>query len=74
MADENTALDSRRDQGEDYNYAIFTGQGDFAGFMGRPHVGEKAPDCVLTALDGEQVALSSLWRQGHLVVEFGSYT
>lgn len=61
----------------EYNYAVFTGdesQGDFAAFMGRPHVGEKMPDGVLTRLDGgEPVALASLWRDSHLVLEFGSY-
>lgn len=61
----------------EYNYADFIGdesQGDFAAFMGSPHVGDKMPDGVLTRLDdGEPVALSSLWRESHLVVEFGSY-
>ena len=61
----------------EYNYADFTGdesQGDFAGFMGSPHVGEKMPDGMLTRLDdGELVTLSSLWQTSHLVLEFGSY-
>jgi hypothetical protein len=62
---------------DSYNYADFTGdesQGDFAAFMGAPHVGEKMPDGTLTRLDdGAAVALSSLWREQHLIIEFGSY-
>jgi hypothetical protein len=42
--------------------------------MGPPHVGERAPDGALTDLDGATVALSSLWRDAHLMIEFGSYT
>jgi hypothetical protein len=59
----------------DYNYAVFTGAEDFAGFMGQPHVGERAPDITLTDLEsGALVALAELWRERHLVLEFGSYT
>jgi hypothetical protein len=57
-----------------YNYAIFRGEEDFGAFAGRPHVGERALDITLTDLDGNAVALSSLWRANHLVLEFGSYT
>ncbi len=57
-----------------YNYAVFEGQGEFDAFMGPPHVGERAPDCALTDLDGNGVALSALWRERHVVMEFGSYT
>jgi hypothetical protein len=57
-----------------YNYAIFRGEEDFDAFAGRPHAGERAPDIMLTGLDGNEVALSSLWRANHLVLEFGSYT
>jgi hypothetical protein len=57
-----------------YNYAIFRGEEDFDAFAGRPHAGERAPDIILTDLDGNEVALSSLWRANHLVLEFGSYT
>jgi hypothetical protein len=62
--------------GADYNYANFRGEEDFAGFMGRLHAGERAPDAALTDLDApsETVTLSSLWRERHLVLEFGSYT
>ncbi len=59
---------------DDYNYSVFEGQGEFDAFMGPPHVGEKAPDCALTDLDGSRVALSDLWRTSHIVMEFGSYT
>jgi len=57
-----------------YNYAIFRGEEDFDAFAGRPHAGERASDITLTDLDGNVVALSSLWRANHLVLEFGSYT
>jgi hypothetical protein len=57
-----------------YNYAIFRGEEDFDAFAGRPHAGERALDITLTDLDGNTVALSSLWRANHLVLEFGSYT
>lgn len=73
---EDTTEDKTRMAAE-YNYADFTGdesQGDFAGYMESPHVGEKMPEGVLTRLDdGEPVALSSLWQTSHLVIEFGSY-
>ncbi len=62
------------DQIAAYNYAIFRGEEDFDAFAGRPHAGERAPDIALTDLDGNAVALSSLWRANHLVLEFGSYT
>ena len=63
--------------GDGYNYAVFDGgdaQGDFQAFMGAPHVGEPAPDCALTDLDGAEVTLASLWRASHVMLEFGSYT
>ncbi|MBF6590229.1 MAG: hypothetical protein IVW57_06810 [Ktedonobacterales bacterium] len=58
----------------EYNYAIFRGEEDFEAFMGPPHTGTRAPDGLLTDLEGHEVTLSSLWREGHLVIEFGSYT
>ncbi len=63
-------------EGADYNYAIFRGEEDFEAFTGHPHVGERALDAALTDLDApeEPVSLSSLWRERHLVLEFGSYT
>ncbi len=59
-----------------YNYPIFEGQDDldFDGFSRLIHPGEKAPDAVLTDLEGAQVTLSSLWQEHHLMLEFGSYT
>jgi hypothetical protein len=60
-----------------YNYPSFDGspaQGDFDAFTGAPHVGERAPDATLTALDGATVPLASLWSGSHLMLEFGSYT
>ena len=57
-----------------YNYTIFRGEEDFDAFARRPHAGERAPDVTLTDLDGNAVALSSLWRANYLVLEFGSYT
>ena len=62
------------DQIAAYNYAIFRGEEDFDAFAGRPYAGEYAPDITLTDLDGNAVALSSLWRANHLALEFGSYT
>ena len=66
--------DARDDEVTAYNYAIFRGEEDFDAFAGRPHAGARAPDIMLTDLDGNAVALSSLWRANHLVLEFGSYT
>jgi hypothetical protein len=57
-----------------YNYAVFRGEEDFEAFAGHPHVGERAPDCTLVDLDGQPVSLAALWRERHLVLEFGSYT
>ncbi len=58
----------------DYNYAIFRGEEDFDAFTGHPHVGERAQDATPTDLEGQPVSLASLWRERHLVLEFGSYT
>ena len=58
----------------EYNYAVFRGEEDFDAFMGPPHVGQRAPDGHLTDLTGATVALADLWRQSHLMLEFGSYT
>lgn len=57
-----------------YNYAVFQDDVDWDSFQSRLHAGEKAPDFTLTDLDGNAVSLSSLWRAGHLMIEFGSYT
>lgn len=73
--------DVREDQmpiggvGDDYNYATFRGQEDFVGLARAHHVGERAPDAILTRLDdGDEVRLSDLWRDGHVILEFGSFT
>jgi len=76
MPDEDTSA-PQRTKADSYNYPIFYGtpdQGDFDAFVGPPHVGERAPDCALTDLDGSEITLSSLWRTSHQVIEFGSYT
>jgi hypothetical protein len=60
-----------------YNYASFDGspaQGDFDAFPGTPRVGTRAPDATLTTLEGDSIALASLWSGSHLMLEFGSYT
>jgi hypothetical protein len=63
------------DTNDDYNYAIFRGQEDFAGLARAHHVGERAPDATLTRLDdGGAVRLSDLWRAGNVILEFGSYS
>ena len=64
---------------EEYNYRSFPLDLDgsyFKGFRdGAPRPGQPAPDGELTnAMTGERVKLSDLWRQGHLVIEFGSIT
>ena len=62
----------------EYNYASFpltmSGE-DFAGFPGLMKVGQSAPDGELVnAADSRTVKLSDYWRDGPLVVEFGSIT
>ena len=63
---------------EEYNYGTFplnmTGEGftDFPDFL---HVGQKAPDGeLLDVATGQTVRLSDYWREGPLMVEFGSIT
>ena len=64
-----------------YNYDRFdlyveTGEDEreFGAFPNALHAGERAPDGVLTALDGETVRLADLWRSSGVVLEFGSFT
>jgi hypothetical protein len=64
-----------------YNYAIFppVGGGDrFGDFAEHLKVGAEAPDGELALLgpdqETERVRLSGYWRDGDLVVEFGSVT
>lgn len=64
--------DSHQDE---YNYRIFNGQGDFEQFGTICPVGTSAPDFAAIQLEtGQAVRLSDYWRQGDLVVEFGSFT
>jgi hypothetical protein len=64
-----------------YNYAVFPPASDrnhFADFADHLKVGAEAPDGELVRLgpgdDTERVRLSDYWRDGNLVVEFGSVT
>lgn len=67
--------DQRDSTSQPYNYAIFRGDAeDWEAFTGHPHVGERAPDATLAGLDGASVRLADLWRETHLLLEFGSYT
>ena len=62
----------------DYNYPSFPLEmdgDDFANFPNVLKVGGPAPDGELTnASDGSRVRLSDYWRNGPLVIEFGSIT
>jgi hypothetical protein len=65
-----------------YNYERFDAyvadggeEADFSAFPNSLHVGDAAPDAVLTALDsGRQERLSDRWRTKTVVMEFGSFT
>lgn len=60
-----------------YNYDEFVGEkvDRWLNFDASPPVGEPAPDFPLTALDGETVHLSDVWRSAtYTIVEFGSFT
>lgn len=63
---------------DEYNYSVFDMQREVAPFESFPdnlHVGQRAPSFELEGLnDGSAVALKDLWRDGFLVVEFGSFT
>lgn len=65
----------------EYNYERFDryvesgeDEREFARFPNALHAGERAPDGELTAPGGGRVALSALWRDRGLVLEFGSFT
>ncbi len=60
---------------EEYNYSVFEGKEDFAGFRTLLQVGSLAPDFPATLLEtGETVKLSDYWREQDVVIEFGSHT
>jgi hypothetical protein len=62
----------------DYNYKDFDMAREmppFDEFRTRLFVGEKAPDFPLEDLDScDTVQLSSLWKKGPAIIEFGSLT
>lgn len=62
----------------DYNYETFPldlDMHDFHAFPEALKVGDRAPGGDLVdAATGQPVKLSSLWRSGPLVIEFGSIT
>ena len=63
----------------EYNYEHFTPElmrsDDFHAFRNVRCVGDEAPDgVVVDASTAEEVQLSSLWRQKHVVIEFVSMT
>ncbi len=64
-----------------YNYATFDGyvapgaeQREFSAWPDLLHAGESVPEIAGTLLDGDQLALSSVWKRSTVVVEFGSFT
>ena len=63
---------------EEYNYRTFPltmSAGEFTDFPEFLHVGQKAPDGELVdVVTGKAVRLSDYWRNGPLVLEFGSIT
>jgi hypothetical protein len=64
-----------------YNYETFDGyvasgaeQREFGAWPSLLHAGEPAPEIAGVLLDGDQIALSSVWKRRTVVVEFGSFT
>ena len=59
-----------------YNYEAFNGgESDFMAFRSKLPVGAPAPDFTAVALDsGEKVQLRDYWKEGDVVIEFGSLT
>lgn len=73
--------DPYRETVADYNYEHFDAyvesgedEREFGAFTGMLHAGERAPDGLLTRLDGDETRLSELWAERGLVLEFGSFT
>lgn len=62
----------------EYNYESFPldmDMEDFHAFPGLLSVGQRAPAAeLIDAASGESVRLSSFWRSGPVVIEFGSIT
>jgi len=60
---------------EEYNYSVFEGKEDFAGFRTHLQVGSPAADFPATELQSvKTVKLSDYWREQDVVIEFGSHT
>jgi hypothetical protein len=63
---------------DSYNYSVFDMAATdpwFADFSNRLHVGERAPSFAVEELaSGESVAMKSLWKDGPVIIEFGSFT
>ena len=59
-----------------YNYEAFMGgESDFMAFRSNLPIGSPAPDFTAVALDsGEKVQLRDYWKDGDVVIEFGSLT
>ena len=59
-----------------YNYEAFNGgESDFMAFRSKLPVGSPTPDFTAVALDsGEKVQLRDYWKEGDVVIEFGSLT
>lgn len=64
----------RRAEIEAYNYSEFTGS-DFLPFRTQLPVGSHAPDFSAVQLDGvREACLSEYWKNGDVLIEFGSLT
>ena len=59
-----------------YNYEAFMGgESDFMAFWSKLPIGSPAPDFTAVALDSEErVQLRDYWKDGDVVIEFGSLT
>jgi hypothetical protein len=64
-----------------YNYENFDAyvasgdeQREFGAWPDLLHAGEASPEIAGRLLDGDQLALSSVWKRRTVVVEFGSFT
>ncbi len=58
-----------------YNYSEFVGSEEFLAFRSLCQVGTSAPDFATLRLNDRQtVKLSDYWKNGDVVLEFGSLT